>query len=504
MIFINFIKPLKSALDSKSVEFNKLNEKYNEYTASYQQEDQNLNSNKMQGFLASKMESLKKKWSDIEASASAAESALLNIAPPTLPTPLTNTNQLQKETNNSSLSFFKEEISDAVVRKNSNVAYQIENEMTSKIANSITASHLFTSTTTAITSSKKPDENTLTLDKTQKNDSLIKRNLSDISIDSSTTTSSFKPDNDGAEEEGDHNKTLESDFEDNTNNYNDNKINEEEVKTMPVQKEESIGSDIFKKYDQKNQPNKVEVTTVSSSPALQQQQQQSIPYSYSEEFENNLNRIIEERKALAPLNDDDYFILNCNKPQNDLLQDSKQKSTSLSSSSNQAKTNITNTNSEKISKMYTKAPSIDSIKSKTIVTPIELEPNLGSENLSKEINIIKLNEHENTNLVQVEFVSSSSNSFENADNLLTKKSHSSHSIVSLGGVSKSAAAQKLNEKINQNGENIFSEEDQKLLYDLLDWLHWVDHNLKSHIAVVGNVDETQQLINKFKVKTFFN
>lgn len=128
---------------------------------------------------------------------------------------------------------------------------------------------------------------------------------------------------------------------------------------------------------------------------------------------------------------------------------------------------------------FKKTPSIDSIKSKTIVTPIELEPNNMDEfdNISKELNIIKL--EADANIIQT--TSSSRINLINND------------------ISDMAQSNFLNNNTNSLITSNPKENINIISDDLFDWLLWIDHTLESQIVTVGDHEEMQQAILKYTV-----
>lgn len=131
-------------------------------------------------------------------------------------------------------------------------------------------------------------------------------------------------------------------------------------------------------------------------------------------------------------------------------------------------------NAENKDTFLKKTNSTDSIKSKTIVTPIELETNEENAEIRKELNIIKL--ENDSNIV-------------NVNNEMCQKSESIRSSKVLTFSS------------TDNGEmNLEENEDLQLMSnDLFDWLLWIDHTLDSQIVVVGDLEEIKQSINKYEV-----
>jgi hypothetical protein len=128
---------------------------------------------------------------------------------------------------------------------------------------------------------------------------------------------------------------------------------------------------------------------------------------------------------------------------------------------------------------FKKTPSIDSIKSKTIVTPIELEPNNLDEfnNISKELNIIKL--ETDTNIIQT--TQSNRIDLVNSDMLDITQCNSLNNNTN-----------SLTSRNSEENINIISN-------DLFDWLLWIDHTLESQLVNVGDNEEMQQAILKYSV-----
>lgn len=157
---------------------------------------------------------------------------------------------------------------------------------------------------------------------------------------------------------------------------------------------------------------------------------------------------------------------------------------------------------------FRKASSIDSIKSKTIVTPIDLETHDDDQiaaDLRKELNIIKLeNENIDANIVSLD---ESTEKF--VDNRKVKESTSTQSLNKLAASSSAGGA---NKKINgadsssstgvqsSSSYNLSEKEDIQLISnDLFDWLLWIDHTLETQLVTIGDMEQIQQSINKYNV-----
>jgi hypothetical protein len=169
-----------------------------------------------------------------------------------------------------------------------------------------------------------------------------------------------------------------------------------------------------------------------------------------------------------------------------------------SSSSKQPASNQTaefhqqqNSLSNKISCIYKKAPSVESIKSlsaRTIVTPIELEPNDGHEGLrSREVNIIKLEDTDNVG--------------GKAAGLLHARDE--HESISMLTGDLSTSRNKLNGAVSNGKDASVGDDNEILLNDLFDWLLWIDHTLQTQVITVGNAEEIQQSISKYDVSGAF-
>ena len=185
----------------------------------------------------------------------------------------------------------------------------------------------------------------------------IKKDLSNLSTSSSTTTSSYRQDSQHDEEGLD-----EFDF----SQY------KTEKKEENFQCQESLNNKMFKKTNRQS----------TAEPNKPKERDESNPNPNPDESDrdrlnsnDSMSKVVvlnDDRNILSSLNDDAFFMLN------------SQKVHLACSQTNEF------FQADKLTKIYKKTPSLDSIKSKTIVTPIELEPNLGSEDLRKEVNIIKL------------------------------------------------------------------------------------------------------------------
>lgn len=129
---------------------------------------------------------------------------------------------------------------------------------------------------------------------------------------------------------------------------------------------------------------------------------------------------------------------------------------------------------------FRKTCSIDSLKSKTIVTPIQLEiNNEEDEDLRKELNIIKVETGEHfANLVTLDQIEPSSFSALDSPNRTFNSQIEKPTVV--------------NKKDSD-------EEIELINNDLSDWLLWIDHTLESQILTVGDLDEIQQSIKKYSV-----
>lgn len=152
---------------------------------------------------------------------------------------------------------------------------------------------------------------------------------------------------------------------------------------------------------------------------------------------------------------------------------------------------------------FRKTASIDSIKSKTIVTPIELEKLEKSnrdntiedeydedEDIAKQLNIIKL-ENEPTVMDKQNF-----DHFTNLVSIDDKNKLNNDRVDSIESEN----------NLSQNERSIISSKSSKddielISNDLFDWLLWIDHTLESQVITVGDLDEIQQSVNKYTVRT---
>jgi hypothetical protein len=140
---------------------------------------------------------------------------------------------------------------------------------------------------------------------------------------------------------------------------------------------------------------------------------------------------------------------------------------------------------------FKKTPSIDSIKSKTIVTPFELEPNNVEDFnvISKDLNIIKLeNETNLTSLLN-------DDSFERIDG--SSKSNALLDVTKSVSFSDSIKTDQIINNSSSIGDD--PKDDIDLISnDLFDWLLWIDHTLESQLVTVGDLEEINQGIQKFE------
>lgn len=138
--------------------------------------------------------------------------------------------------------------------------------------------------------------------------------------------------------------------------------------------------------------------------------------------------------------------------------------------------NYNNLESQKLNGLTKTQNSIDSIKAKTIVTPIDLEPNEQSSNLRSEVNIIKLeNESYDANIVNLD----------------------GNQEISRRRCSETRSSKVLMYSNDENLEN--NENFEEIVDELFDWLLWMRHTLETQTVIVGDIDQIQQSINKFDV-----
>ena len=194
----------------------------------------------------------------------------------------------------------------------------------------------------------------------------------------------------------------------------------------------------------------------------------------------------------------DTFIINEDtKKQTDMNQIKSSSSNQLVSEQlqQQQQHNLTESSSRTV--LFKKTPSIDSIKSKTIVTPFELEPNNVDDFnvISKDLNIIKLETNETTTLT----------------GLLNGDENMGKANAGLLDVTKSLLMSNHDLKSEQqqeshtvaNGDDDDSKDDIDLISnDLFDWLLWIDHTLESQLVTVGDLEEINQSIQKYNVNLF--
>lgn len=132
-----------------------------------------------------------------------------------------------------------------------------------------------------------------------------------------------------------------------------------------------------------------------------------------------------------------------------------------------------------------KTPSIDSIKSKTIVTPFELEPNNADDyrTIAKDLNIIKLeNEAQLTSVLLNEA----------GTNELTTTTN--RALLDITSPVSSTLVEESRAIRDESKDDI-----DLISNDLFDWLLWIDHTLESQLVTVGDQDEINQAIQKYDV-----
>ena len=165
---------------------------------------------------------------------------------------------------------------------------------------------------------------------------------------------------------------------------------------------------------------------------------------------------------------------------------------------------------------FRKTTSIDSIKSKTIVTPCELEPNNAEEYeaIAKELSIIKLtgthmnndmpnlaslllndDTHEANNRALLDITKSQVNydnnhAYNNIDN--DEETNRELTIMSNTTTTTNTSNDKITTTTNRDDIDLISN-------DLFDWLLWIDHTLESQLVTVGDLDEINQAIQKYDV-----
>jgi hypothetical protein len=182
-----------------------------------------------------------------------------------------------------------------------------------------------------------------------------------------------------------------------------------------------------------------------------------------------------------------------------------------------------------------KTSSIDSIKSKTIVTPFELEPNNADEFevIAKELSIIKLTDDSsyNNNNNNNNNVEERTTTQQILTNLLLNDDTNEANNRALLDITKSKVNNNItNNYCNDDEFSVQREEVEKRLVtdalttttttttstanhrddidlisnDLFDWLLWIDHTLESQLVTVGDLDEINQAIQKYDVKQNLN
>ncbi len=162
---------------------------------------------------------------------------------------------------------------------------------------------------------------------------------------------------------------------------------------------------------------------------------------------------------------------------------------------------------------FRKTTSIDSIKSKTIVTPCELEPNNVEEyeTIAKELSIIKLTEthmnnekpnlaslllnddtHEANNRALLDITKSQVNYDNNhAYNNIDNDEETNRELTIMSNTT-TTSNDKITATTNRDDIDLISN-------DLFDWLLWIDHTLESQLVTVGDSDEINQAIQKYDV-----
>lgn len=165
--------------------------------------------------------------------------------------------------------------------------------------------------------------------------------------------------------------------------------------------------------------------------------------------------------------------------------------------------------SEKMNE-FKKTLSIDSIKNKTIVTPIDLEPTANDDQetqvLRNQVNIIKLEDlNDQHDLISNGKAYKSNDEivsvYTNGNNGKLTKSDSldaaSYKYKIQDGTSSDNQTDRISIKLDENDDI------RLILNDLFDWLLWINHTLDSQIVVLGNLDEIQQSIVKLEVFNIF-
>lgn len=143
--------------------------------------------------------------------------------------------------------------------------------------------------------------------------------------------------------------------------------------------------------------------------------------------------------------------------------------------------------SPKSNGVFKKTTSVESLKTTTIVTPIDLETNdEHGEHMRAELNIIKL-ENDAANILALDerTVESAGLGSNGAEKRSSKVFMFSSDL---------ADGEKLNLDDRDNIEVV--------LNDLFDWLLWINHNLETQLVVVGDLDQIEQLIKKYDVIFF--
>jgi hypothetical protein len=129
-------------------------------------------------------------------------------------------------------------------------------------------------------------------------------------------------------------------------------------------------------------------------------------------------------------------------------------------------------------KQHNPAPnsvSIDSIKSKTVITPIDLEPNMDEQgSLAKQMNVMKLGSEEIKRNSEEDFKAA-------VQDYIPKDLRNQKEIYTIGDSNRLSKIESISN-------------------DLYDWLTWIQHTMQSNVVTVGNVAEIQQLIQKYQVK----
>lgn len=144
----------------------------------------------------------------------------------------------------------------------------------------------------------------------------------------------------------------------------------------------------------------------------------------------------------------------------------------------------------KMNGTFRKTTSSESLKTTTIVTPIELEANDESgERMRAELSIIKL-ESEAANILTLDARNAVSSAVgEEETNGAGEKEKRSSKVFMFS--SELTDVEQISADDREGLELVAN--------DLFDWLLWIEHTLETQLVAVGDLDQIEQLIKKYDV-----